>query len=679
LFGYKNSEDINMAADREVIQKALKEGWMRYRKGLGSLHIECEQLNKIQVDNLVNKYNIKNDRVVVDIHSMRKYKEFDNFDELYEFLQSGVAASENTKLKEDLMARREWIDKMVDKIYNHEVEFDWDSLNQYVVLTLKIQELMDVDNMEIKTNQLDEERQDLHIKMANYLKEHNDLGEVPTGEDVGNNSYWTLKELVKTIYQKEVNKEALKIGRDKWYVESKNDIKEGDTFVNPEDINDKFIITQIAKGKIYYSRIKLDGTYDRYSIKVRDFDLVKKNFNKVVTSENEIKSNKSGVNVWLSPDGKLYEFPISQSHQYYINKNFNISIGQAFEEGWTRIVPDNRDTYYATLSINGNKPFEWVWEQLPKEYKQVNIINIEDNEGHSDVIHMDRGGEMLHRDRISANKKIEAEVMEYPAFWIDDSGKTYEVKEDDFTHSEWVLNNITMVSDKIPNIFDYLDVDMAEDDEDLEDYFEENAELVYSAMYENGWTRVRKYNGNKGTLIEVDFPTPDKLKYAEDLVYRRGWKFDYIGLSPMGQDISAIPYDDVMSEKNWMRVYQKYKNMIMNSDKNDNVKVDSAMSTCVYDGDEFKTGTDELYFSMNVDNMKDLIYNPEFSRQLQLILQDKGNSKKPGKWGGSNLQLDHEEEHNTIFRDKVSRDKSNNLDDTMPPDIDLKHYTGILK
>lgn len=245
------------------------------------------------------------------------------------------------------------------------------------------------------------------------------------------------------------------------------------------------------------------------------------NLSKVWNKGKRVYSMQNSItNAWLSPGGKLYEFDSNISHQHYINKELNMSINEAFEKGWTRILLEGgKDNVNSALNINGNKDIDWVLSQLPKDYMNVKIINVDEGGEHSEHVVVDEG---------------------------------------------------------------------------------ENAKIA--------WTHRHREKHN-----------------------------------------------DV------------------------NNKVDSAMSTCVYDGDEFKTGTDELYNSMNIDNMKDLIYNPEFSRQLQLILQDKGNSKKPGKWGGSNLQLEHEEEHNKIFRDKGNRDKSNNLDDTMPPDIDLKHYTDILK
>ena len=390
LFGYKSSEDINMAADREVIQKALKEGWMRYRKGLGSLHIECEQLNKIQVDNLVNRYNIKDERVVVDIHGMRKYKEFDNFDELYDFLQSGVAASVNMEnYKTEFASVQKWINEMMDKIYNHSIQFDWDSLNQYVVLTLQIQKLFEEGDNSTKADVLDEQRQSLHQDMAIYLRDHNDLGKIPTLEVTDNNPYWTLKSLVEKIYQKEVNKEALKIGRDKWYVESGKEIKARGSVDEAIDIKNKIVSKQLKfNWEAYYKYLEflynmdyivteeknpekfhrldeermnlhsdltadtmkknlgkqgIDHFYEqddiyynyRYAIEL----LVQDEYSKYV-EQKKISSNKGNINAWLSPEGKIYQTNNIKSYEqvFLFAKNNVITAEERYAKrvNWAR-------------------------------------------------------------------------------------------------------------------------------------------------------------------------------------------------------------------------------------------------------------------------------------------------------------------------------------------------------
>jgi 2'-5' RNA ligase len=112
-----------------------------------------------------------------------------------------------------------------------------------------------------------------------------------------------------------------------------------------------------------------------------------------------------------------------------------------------------------------------------------------------------------------------------------------------------------------------------------------------------------------------------------------------------------------------------------------NDKIESAyMSTPVYDGSQEKSYSQDSYFNVNIDNLADMIYDEDFAEQIVEILKSKGykNVTKDNIYSPE-LKQQVNVIINDILMNRPNRDKSNNLCDYMPEDIDLKHWMGILK
>lgn len=155
-----------------------------------------------------------------------------------------------------------------------------------------------------------------------------------------------------------------------------------------------------------------------------------------------------------------------------------------------------------------------------------------------------------------------SEAIIYPAWWIAPDRKVFFVEEADTTHAEWVIGNVDIVKKYIPDIEEFLDVAYDEEEEDIDD------DDIYEHMYINGWTRVRRYGGDK-ILLQIDFPDANKLKYVEYLIDDQKINYADVGLSLMGGNPLTFTQDMLMEEDNNLsKIYQKYKSGVYSAKVN---------------------------------------------------------------------------------------------------------------
>jgi hypothetical protein len=181
-----------------------------------------------------------------------------------------------------------WTAQMEKKIYNRELKFDWDSLNEYVVLTVLIQENPKDKNVV----NLDGERANLHEKMVSYFKDNNDLGIIPM---TVNSEHTTLYELVRNIYSKEIDKELRKINLEG----EKKGKQEFWDILFPVDIIYEYVQSIHGKPEDFETGTISErlAKYDEYKL-VPDFKIANLDLNEWRVTKDYVNEIKEG----LTPD-----------------------------------------------------------------------------------------------------------------------------------------------------------------------------------------------------------------------------------------------------------------------------------------------------------------------------------------------------------------------------------------
>jgi hypothetical protein len=158
---------------------------------------------------------------------------------------------------------------------------------------------------------------------------------------------------------------------------------------------------------------------------------------------------------------------------------------------------------------------------------------------------------MVNKDLKKMEGKIEAsnDVILYPAWWLAPGGKVYDVTEKDFTHAEWIINNLDIVEnshkgalEKLQNIF-----------------VEEDDQLIYEYMYSLGWARMRRYEAN-GIYLLINVPNIKMLREAQNVIDSRKIEFDRLGIAY--QETTQVDVTKQLYEEegfDLVKVQQKYK------------------------------------------------------------------------------------------------------------------------
>jgi hypothetical protein len=149
---------------------------------------------------------------------------------------------------------------------------------------------------------------------------------------------------------------------------------------------------------------------------------------------------------------------------------------------------------------------------------------------------------------------------------------------------------------------------------------------------------------------------------------------DLLGQPIMPEKSMGVEHEFVLNEFKYSSPSGKKYSFELNN-------IESAyMSTEIYDGSEEMSYSQDIYFPKSIDNLDQYLYDENFVQQIIDILKSKGyddvdlkNIYDPELKQQVNVII------NDILQQSPSRSSSNNVCDYMPPDIDLKHWTGILK
>jgi hypothetical protein len=103
------------------------------------------------------------------------------------------------------------------------------------------------------------------------------------------------------------------------------------------------------------------------------------------------------------------------------------------------------------------------------------------------------------------------------------------------------------------------------------------------------------------------------------------------------------------------------------------IDIESAeMSTPMEDGNSVNSDKAELLNKLNLDNLKQYLYDEDFSKQIIELLKEKGINRPEDIM---NLPAQVEQEINMILRDLPKKSKSNSLIDTISDD-DIKMWVS---
>jgi hypothetical protein len=297
LFGYDKNYKINIANDIEYLDKALQEGWTRYYHNDYYVSIESKKINKIGVDNLINKYNVKqNTKFIIDlIDRTGREINLNGLDELYNYLGDNVYASKYGSGRI----------KLSDNVSVNEILFQ-----KYASI---IKRMADKSLSMGQIYKLDSERQDVHELLRedcrdNYYKYGGDKSGLKW-EDKGNMPYlnnW-YNEVIKFVEE----------------VVGEKDFKEAEQHFNEEIIKGKNNYDEIVNYKYssqIQNRIEIFELVEGRKPTNKEIDNIIKRYNKEINILKPIKSNKlieEGKGYWMDPNENVYELdPIKDDTHY---------------------------------------------------------------------------------------------------------------------------------------------------------------------------------------------------------------------------------------------------------------------------------------------------------------------------------------------------------------------------
>ena len=331
-----------------------------------------------------------------------------------------------------------------------------------------------------------------------------------------------------------------------------NEIKEG---LTPENV-DPIVVTP--------SHSILDGIHRSNALHDNGYETIPAY---VAVEKVEAKSTEAGM--WVTPDDKIinvwahtawmYEnadelSKYASPEEIELLKNEDEDTDEKvykrmLEDGWFRVRESKQLGKYVQISYHGDylgRLKSFVLENYSKGYL-ISLYNIAKRKEQA----FDYGDFQL--DKVEASN----DVILYPAWWLAPGGKVYDVTEKDFTHAEWIINNLDIIENahkgalrKLQNIF-----------------VEEDDQLIYEYMYSLGWARMRRYQAN-GIYLLINVPNIAMLREAQSVIDSRKIEFDRIGIAYQERtqvDVTKQVYEEEGFDL--VKVQQKYKSGVYGKKK----------------------------------------------------------------------------------------------------------------